>query len=171
MSAIEIQKVYLSAAESFVNSTAANMRGEAPKVLERWRELLDAVVAFRKDASDVERAIGRVDWLSKRWLIDQMGPDADWPTRKKIDLRYHELSEDGYFNQLMESHPDLRLADPDLIERRRRSPPPSSPAARRGWLIREFADSDESMQSEWAYAMIGRGRRRRRVEFVESTRT
>ncbi len=170
MSAIEIQKIYFSAAEEFVQWTPANMRGEAPLVLYRWRELLEAVIAFRKQATDVELALGRVDWLSKRWMMDKLGEDADWPARKKVDLRYHELSEDGYFNQLMSTRPELRLVDDERIERRRRSPPPSSPAARRGWLIREFANSDESMQSEWTYAMIGRGRHRRRVEFAETNR-
>ena len=171
MSAIEIQKVYLNAAEKFVDATSSEERGEATLVLYRWRELLDAVVAFRKNATDTDQALGRVDWLSKRYLIDQLGRDADWTARKKIDLRYHELSDDGYFYQLMISRPHLRLVDDEQIQRRRRSPPPSSPAARRGWLIREFADSEESMQSEWTYAMIGRGRRRRRVEFVESSRS
>ncbi len=171
MSAIEIQQTYLNAAQQFVDSTSADMRGEAPLVLERWQELLDAVVLFRRNPTDVASAIGRVDWLSKRWLIDQLGDTAEWTARKKIDLRYHELSEEGYFNQLIESRPELRLVDPETIERRRRSPPPGSPAARRGWLIREFANSDESMQSEWGYAMIGRGRQRRRVEFVEASRS
>ena len=36
-------------------------------------------------------------------------------------------------------------------------------------LRREFANSDEAMQSEWSFAMIGRGRQRRRVEFAEPT--
>lgn len=170
MSAIEIQKVYLQAGEEFVAATPKGMRGEAGIVLVRWRELLDAVIAFRRDARDMQPAIGKVDWLTKRWMLDDLGDDADWTHRKKIDLRYHELSEDGYFLQLMDSRPDLRLVDDERIERRRRSPPPSSPAARRGWLIREFADSDESMQSEWGYAMIGRGRNRRRVEFSETAR-
>jgi proteasome accessory factor A len=170
MSALELQQAFLRAAESFVNTTPVNMRGEAPMVLARWQELLDAAVAFRQDANHVDRAIGRIDWLTKRWMIDQLGSEADWSDRKKIDLRYHELSPDGYFYQLMRSRPDLRLIDAEHIERRRRSPPPSSPAARRGWLIREFANSEETMQSEWAFAMIGRGRQRRRVEFSEHAR-
>jgi hypothetical protein len=37
-------------------------------------------------------------------------------------------------------------------------------------MIREFADSDEGMQAEWTHAMIGRGRRRRRVDFSEPAR-
>jgi hypothetical protein len=170
MSAIEIQKVYLAAAERFVQSTPANMRGEANVVLRRWREILDAVIAFRRDASDTETALGKVDWLTKRWMMDRLGDDAEWSERKKIDLRYHELSENGYYAQLVASRPELRLVDDERIARRRRSPPPSSPAARRGWLIREFADSDETMQSEWSYAMIGRGRHRKRVDFAQTSR-
>lgn len=103
--------------------------------------------------------------------MDNLGDQAEWPERKKIDLRYHELSEDGYFNQFIEGHPEVLLVDDELIQRRRRSPPAGSPAAKRGWMIREFADSDEGMQAEWTHAMIGRGRRRRRVDFNEPTRS
>ena len=169
LSALEIQKTYLNAAEVFVDGTAANMRGEAPLVLYRWRELVDSLVAFRKSAADIEMALGRVDWLTKRHMMDRLGEEAEWPHRKKVDLRYHELSDEGYYYRLLKSRPDLRLVDDEQIALRRRSPPPSSPAANRGWWIREFANSEESMQSEWTYAMIGRGRSRRRVEYVEST--
>jgi proteasome accessory factor A len=170
MSAIELQNACFLAAQSFVASTPANMRGEAPLVLARWKELLDSVTAFRQDAKDVRGAIGRVDWLTKRWMIDQLDHQADWVARKKIDLRYHELSPEGYFYQLMEGLPKLRLVNAERIERRRRTPPPGSPAARRGWLIREFANSDEAVQSEWSFAMIGRGRQRKRVEFSDGRR-
>lgn len=167
MSALDIQKAYLSAAENFVASVPADLRGEAPQVLIRWRELLNAVLAFRKDPSDVSDAIGRVDWLTKRVLIDELGTDAEWAARKKVDLRYHELSNDGYYQQLLVTVPGIRLVENSEIERRRRSPPSSSPAARRGWLIREFADSEEIMQSDWGFAVIGHGRQRRRVQFTD----
>lgn len=171
MSAIEIQRTFLTAAEQFVSATPANVRGEAPLVIYRWRELLDSVAAFRKSFDDIEMGLGRVDWMTKRWLLGQAGEEADWAVKKKIDLRYHELSGDGYYVQFLKTRPDLRLVNDDNISRRRRSPPPNSPAARRGWLIREFAGSDELMQSEWAYALIGRGRKRRRVEFAETKST
>ena len=130
-------------------------------------ELLDSIVAFRQDAHDVASAIGRVDWLTKRWMIDQLGPDSDWTARKKIDLRYHELSESGYYQELLNNRPELRLVDAVEIDRRRKSPPASSPAARRGWLIREFADSEGNVQSEWSFAIIGRGKSRKRFEFSD----
>ena len=166
LSAIDIQRKYLKAAAALVESTPVNRRGEAPLVIQRWGELLDTVIAYRRNADDIEDAIGNVDWLTKRWLIDQMG-DVTWAEKKKIDLRYHELSRDGYYRQLSEAKPGLELIDPDQISRRRRSPPASSPAAKRGWLIREFSGSDESLQAEWTNAMIGRGKNRRRIEFIE----
>lgn len=171
MSAIEIQKVYLSAAEQFMQSVPATMRGEAPLVLARWQELVTAVARFRQNAADLDPALGRIDWITKRFLIDSLPKDASWAARKKIDLRYHELSDEGYYYQFVENRPDAILVDPELVERRRRSPPAGSPAAQRGWMIREFADSDEVMQAEWSYAMVGRGRRRRRVEFREPARS
>ncbi|MEM1070914.1 MAG: proteasome accessory factor PafA2 family protein [Planctomycetota bacterium] len=165
LSALEIQEIYYRAAEQYVFQAPPESRGEANLVLARWRELLDAVTAFRKDAYDIEAAIGRVDWMTKHWMISELGSDADWTDRKKVDLRYHELSDDGYYWQLLDARPELRLVDQQQIDRRRRSPPSGTPAAKRGWMIREFADSDQSMQSEWTYAIIGTGRQRRRVEF------
>ena len=167
MSALEIQKMYLSTAKAYVETVPSNMQGEAKLVLYRWEELYESAARFRQSASDTDMAIGRIDWLTKKHLMNSLGEDAQWAAKKKVDLRYHELSEDGYFFQLMKNRPDLRLIDDEQINRRRRSPPAGSPASRRGWLIREFAGSDEAMQSEWAYAMIGRGRSRRRVEFAE----
>lgn len=167
MSAIDLQRAYLKAARSFVDSTPPEARGEAPLVLNRWSELLNSVIAFRQDARDTESAIGRVDWLTKRWMIDQLGSEADWSAKKKIDLRYHELSESGYYQRLLSARPELHLVDDGEIDRRRKSPPASSPAARRGWLIREFADSDGSVQLDWSYALIGRGKERKRFEFSD----
>ena len=166
-----------------MDSVPANLRGEAKLVLYRWQELYDGAARFRKNATDTGLAIGRVDWLTKRHLMDSLDLEAavandekqgssqtstyHWTARKKVDLRYHELSDEGYYYMLVETRPELNLVDEEQIARRRKSPPAGSPAARRAWLIREFADSDEQMQSEWAYAMIGHGKAKRRVDFVE----
>ena len=165
MSALEIQKKYLAAAESYVDSVPAGERGEAPVVLTRWRELLDAALAFRKDANDFEDALGKIDWLTKRIMLDELGSDSEWLARKKIDLRYHELSTEGYFWKLATTMPDMRLVETSIIQRRRRSPPSDSPAARRGWLIREFAESEERMLCDWNFALVGEGKNQRRINF------
>ncbi|QDT10200.1 Pup deamidase/depupylase [Planctomycetes bacterium K23_9] len=167
LSALEIQKKYLAAAQAFVEQTDPGQRGEATLVLQRWQQLYDSVLAFRRDANAMEQSIGQVDWLTKKWLIQQLGTQADWSAKKKIDLRYHELSREGYFFKLLQYKPERRLISAARIDRRRRSPPPDSPAARRGWLIREFASSDQAPQFDWSHAMIGVGQSRKRIEFIQ----
>ncbi len=165
LSALEIQRRYLKAAKRFVAETPIRDRGEATLVIERWSDLVNVVSAFRRDSRNVTPALGRVDWLSKRWMIDQLGQDAQWLERKKTDLRYHELSPDGYFQKLAATNPSLALIALERIERRRRSPPADSPAAKRGWLIREFADSGDSVTAEWSYAMLRAGSETKRINF------
>lgn len=167
MSAIQIQNAYWKAAATFVQSTPANMRGEAPLVLERWREALEIVSGYRRDAACVRPALGKNDWLSKRWMMDRLEGDASWAARKKVDLRYHELSADGYFSRLAAAEPEVSLADPAHVARLRRSPPATSPASRRAWLIREFGGDGDELRSEWRYATIGRGKTQRRIEFID----
>lgn len=165
MSALEIQRRYLKAARQFVQQTNVEDRGEADLVVQRWGELLDVVAAFRRDARNMTPALGRVDWLSKRWMIDQLGPDAEWVARKKTDLRYHELSPDGYYRKLAATNPSLALIDPERIDKRRRTPPAGSPATKRGWVIREFGGGDDPLTAEWGYAMLGEGKQQRRIDF------
>ncbi len=165
MSALEIQREFLNSAKRFVENTSIQWRGESTIVLSRWQELIDAIGEFRLDSNSTNAAMGKVDWLSKHVLIQALGQKASWTDRKKIDLRYHELSSEGYFSRLLKGKPEVSLLNQEQIDRRRRSPPPGSPAARRGWMIREFAGSEESIHTDWTYAMIGRGRNRKRVNF------
>ena len=165
MSSLEIQRIYYQAAEQYCEKVPVQWSGESQKVLERWKCLIDAVSEFRRDATQTQPSLMRVDWLTKHWLIEQLGESAGWTAKKKIDLRYHELSHEGYFRDLVEARRDAILVDQETVRRRRRSPPAGSPAARRGWLIREFAGSSESIQSEWTYAIVGNGRTRKRVLF------
>jgi proteasome accessory factor A len=167
MSALELQRRYLKAARRFVAETPFAQRGEAELVIQRWSELLDVVVAFRRDARNVTPALGRVDWLSKRWMIDQLGENAEWVIKKKTDLRYHELSCDGYYRKLVAANPSLSLIERTRIDKRRRTPPSDSPATRRGWLIREFYESEDSVTADWQYAMLGQGKDRKRIDFVD----
>ncbi|MCC9603655.1 proteasome accessory factor PafA2 family protein [Stieleria sp. JC731] len=165
MNALEMQRSYLKAAKHFVESHPESERGEAKLVLERWGDLMEAVMAFRRDARNVTPSLGRVDWLSKRWMIDQLGPSAQWIAKKKADLRYHELSAEGYYQKLAAANPSLELIPAERIEQRRRTPPANSPATKRGWLIREFGSGEDSIAAEWGYAMLGEGRDRKRIDF------
>ncbi|WP_442505102.1 proteasome accessory factor PafA2 family protein [Novipirellula sp. SH528] len=165
LSALEIQRKYFLAAKQFVAETSNQWLGESETVLERWESLIDVLAAFRQDHAQTSGAVGRVDWLTKHNLIEALGDKAEWTDKKKIDLRYHELSSEGYFQQLLLAKPEVIFVDQKNVDRRRRSPPSGSPAARRGWIIREFAGGEEMLHTDWTHAMIGRGRKRKRVNF------
>ncbi len=163
LSALELQAKFLNACHRFVASRGEPVPAEVEVVLERWEEALAAAQAFRSRVDDVQPAIGKIDWLTKRWMLDQMSPDAPWAVRKKVDLRYHELSSEGYFERVIHAVPTTILTSEDSIERAGRMPPGNTRAGRRGHLIREFFDGDQPIRVSWTHVVIGQGRSRRVV--------
>ncbi len=65
-------------------------------MLHQWQGTIDQLNECRTDPNALQWLLGRVDWVSKKWLLDQMDAKASWMIRKKVDLRFHELSEAGY---------------------------------------------------------------------------
>lgn len=84
-----------------------------------------------------------------------------WAARKKVDIRYHELSDDGYFNRLKCIAPQVCSVNQAGIDMALRLPPFGSPALRRGHLIREFSDGLETVEVDWSHVVIGTGKSRR----------
>ncbi|MEP1645796.1 MAG: proteasome accessory factor PafA2 family protein [Rhodopirellula bahusiensis] len=170
MTSLEMQTKYYRAAEKFVRDQQQHSRqtsewDEADRALQHWAESIRLVRQFRKDGNQTAQGLGRIDWLGKRWMLDQAvgdmaGEHASWISRKKIDLRYHELSEDGYFARFIANHSERELVDGDDIQMRRRNAPADSPAAQRGWMIREFAGEvsvagGPTMRTDWDRALVG----------------
>lgn len=151
VTALELQRYYLQVCGQFV-ADQQRVPPEARDTLQRWQETLDAL---ERDPAEL---VGSLDWVTKRFLIDQAGGDAPWETLKKIDIRYHELSEEGYFQVLSGTGINVRLLDEAEIGRAMRMPPPNTPATTRGQYIREFAGSDEPLTANWKRVVIGRGR-------------
>lgn len=149
--AIEVQRVYLDACTRFV-ADHPHPPDEAGRVLQRWREALDALEL------DPEQLVGTLDWVTKRYLLQQAGHPTDWAVQKKIDIRYHELSDEGYYTVLAGTGVVDRLVEPADIERAMRTPPPDTPATTRGQYIREFAGADVALSANWRRVVIGKGR-------------
>ena len=147
--ALEIQRFYLDACRAFLDRQA-DPPAEALDVVRRWAEVLD------KLETAPDELVGRVDWVTKRLLLRECGEGAAWPVRKKIDLRYHELSPEGYFRQLQEAGLTVRLLGDAELDRAVRNPPPDSPAVERGRYIREFAGS-KPVRVNWDAVRIGHG--------------
>ena len=168
MTAIEIQRAYCVACHRFVRSCGDAAPEEAWKILDLWDEMLDAAQAIREMPVDYGPSLAKIDWASKKWLIDQMGKGASLASRKKVDLKYHELSNEGYYHRLTDAVPSSLLATVEEICKAKRMPPIGSPAAQRGQLIREFADSEVQIRASWSHIVIGDGRTRRTVRLKSS---
>lgn len=145
--ACDLQRWYLERAEAFVTRSEVTSL-EAREVIRLWREALDAL------EEDPDRLVGRVDWVTKRWLLAASGAEASQASRKKTDLKYHELGS-GYFDQLEAVGDVPRLVHDEEIERAMREPPERSPARMRSRLLKELA-SDESAVFDWTIVRVGR---------------
>jgi proteasome accessory factor A len=146
MSALEMQRFYLDRAKAHVGSgNVVSM--ETHEILRIWEQALDAL------DEDPGQLVGRLDWVTKRLLIEQCADDAP-EVKKKIDLRYHEL-DDGYFRALEAAGGAATIIDERTIERAKKLPPSRSPAARRGRLIAQLADSGTTSSVDWERVRIG----------------
>jgi proteasome accessory factor A len=132
MTALEIQRRYLDGCREFVDRQPEAPE-EAREVLRRWEEALDEL------RSDRRVLVGRIDWVTKQFLLRLTAADACEAVRKKIDIRYHELSPAGYFQILAEAGLHRRVLFEEEIDRAMRLPPPGTPATARARLIREFS--------------------------------
>src|SRR5205085_7298561 len=94
--ALEIQRFYLEACRRFLDRRL-DAPLEARDVVRRWEVALDAL------ADDPQSLVGSLDWVTKRFVLDKAGRATSWEARKKIDIRYHELSPQGYFQRLRAS--------------------------------------------------------------------
>jgi proteasome accessory factor A len=158
--ALEIQRFYLDACRRFVGRHAAG-DALAAEVLRLWHETLDAL------GRDPSRLVGRLDWVTKRHLLDAAGPSASADERRKLDMRYHELSPEGYYLRLEAAGVAPVVAEPEEIVAAIDHPPEGSPAAARGRLIRQSAESGNAVRVGWSSAVVTDARGTRVVRLDE----
>jgi len=155
MTALDLQRWYCDRARTWLAGHAAASM-EAHDVVRLWSEALDAL------ADDPGGLVGRVDWISKRYLMESAAAAESWPVRKKLDLRYHELG-DGPVAQMEAADIAPRLVSADEAAAAIDEPPAQSPARQRGRLIRELADGATPAVIGWHEARIGAGLARKIV--------
>lgn len=140
--ALTLQRFFLDRARDFV-SNAATSSMEAFDIIRLWSEALDAL------ETDPGQLIGRIDWITKRYLLSTAGRDADADTRKKIDLRYHELGDGGYLTWLEQDGLAPTLVSDAETENAIVTPPADTPASLRGRLIRQLAAAGLPGVASW----------------------
>ncbi|WP_254510335.1 proteasome accessory factor PafA2 family protein [Anatilimnocola floriformis] len=155
--ALELQRSYLEACRAFLHQHG-NPPNEAWQILGLWEETLDTL------EHDPSELVGSLDWITKQFLLEKAGQSAAWEVRKKIDLRYHELSDEGYFDRLQSTGIPAAILGPAEVEYATRNPPSGTPATVRGRYIREFAGGDEMIVVNWRRIYLGSGRKRRSID-------
>lgn len=160
--ALRIQWDYLQAVRQYLRGSV-HVPLEHHEILRLWEETLKLL------EEDPGKLVGRLDWVSKRYLIETSGRDAPFEVKKKIDIGYHELGR-GYFDALEREGiaPQLVTAE----EARRAVTQPSSPARvrLRSRLVRGLAYEGERMSVSWSSVRIGNWWRRKIIHLHEAPR-
>lgn len=156
--ALQIQRFYLERCRAFVQRAGA-APAEAGAVLRLWEHTLDAL------KRDPRELVGKLDWVTKRHLLQESGRGGSLDARRKIDLRYHELSQAGYYLQLEAAGVAATLVEPEEIRRGTVAPPPGTRAAVRGQLIREHVGAGQPIRASWSTVVIGQGKSSRVIRF------
>lgn len=149
-SAIEIQQYYLREVKEFLQQSW-QVPAEAWRIVRLWQDAIDSLKASKHELAARQGLLGRIDWLSKLWMLQQVAQDASWGVRKKVDLRFHELSEDGYYRKLIAVAGKYPLISPEKVSQAKRVPPSDTAASKRGYLIREFSSSGSVVTAGWDF--------------------
>lgn len=165
LTALELQRFYLDACRRFL-CQQPDATEEAYEVVARWEQVLDALDELQATGEPPDGLLGTLDWVTKKQLLDEAGTGLAWNALKKIDIRYHELSPAGYFQQLHDAGLVATLVRPDELDRCTRTPPPNSPATMRSHYMREFSSESGGLSVNWKKVVIGRGRRAKVVRLT-----
>ncbi len=146
-SAVQIQRFYLNACRHFLRRRPSSPAW-AQQVLSLWEETLEAL------ETEPARLVGKLDWITKLHLLGTVAANASLEERRKLDLRYHELSPAGYYLRLEAAGIAPTLVEPEEVLPAMRLPPPGSPATVRGRLIQQYAESSSEVRASWASVLV-----------------
>jgi proteasome accessory factor PafA2 len=136
LTAIEVQREYLSQAQKFVADNGDDDEQTAD-VLLRWAEVLDEL------AVDPMRLADRLDWPAKLRLLEgyRQRDGLSWGDArlKLVDLQYSDVRPDkGLYHRLVARGSMQRLLTDDEVTRAMTSPPPDTRAYFRGECLRRY---------------------------------
>jgi proteasome accessory factor A len=124
-SPVEVLREFLEAAKTQFQGRDL----ETDDLLLLWEETLVAL------ESDLDRLIGRVDWITKRWLFRQFlaREGLTWrdPWLKAQDLEYHHINPDRGLGLPLSNPPAIWQTTPHEIAHAMRSPPVNTRASLR----------------------------------------
>jgi proteasome accessory factor PafA2 len=149
ISAIDVQRLYLRAAETIANETQ-----EGRWIWQEWNNVLNDL------QRDVTLCRDRVDWVAKKNLLIALQEEEGlaWhdPWLQAIDLEYHNIDrERGLYYELLRQNSMRRIVREDEIYAAIFSPPETTRAFFRGRAVARFNEQIESIQ--WNEIVFGNG--------------
>ncbi|TNE52316.1 MAG: hypothetical protein EP343_00710 [Deltaproteobacteria bacterium] len=160
-SMVELQRYYCEKAKAFLEQSAS-VPMEVNELVALWSEVLDSI------ETEPTRWVGRLDWVTKRYVLETAGEGAEASVLKTLDLRYHELK-DGYAMRWEEEGLAPVLFSPEEIEHAVFHPPPDTPAFARGRLVQAYQYEELPVSISWQAVRVG-GKLRGKVIALEDFR-
>ena len=151
ISAIDIQRLYLSAAQKH----CARDDEDSVWVMREWEKALNDL------ATDYWLCRDRLDWVAKKFLLTTLleAEKLEWtdPWLQSIDLEYHNVALDqGLYYELKREGRMLRFVSEDDIRRAIFQPPETTRAFFRGRAVAKFNREIETIQwDEMTFASNG----------------
>ena len=103
---------------------------------------------------DPTSLFGRIDWVTKKVLIDEAGKDLDVADKKRIDIQYHELGT-GFYALLQKEDLTLRIISPEEIQKAKRTPSSPDKVQIRTLLIKKLTEKGLSLSMNWDNIYVG----------------
>lgn len=147
MSGLELQRYYLNRVKTHMRKNSLTSL-EHRELIEYWEMVLSNL------EKSPEKLIGRIDWISKKYLLQTAGRDLPYEARKKIDLAYHQLG-DGYYASLEKEQVGEQLVEEAEILEATKKPSSSSQARRRSNFIKNPLYEGESVIISWDSVHVG----------------
>ena len=141
ISAIDVQRLYLSAAKEYADLTDEDTRW----LLHEWEQVLADL------HTDPLRCRDRLDWVAKKFLLStfQEAEKLAWsdPWLQSIDLEYHNISlENGLYYELVREGEMRRIVTEEEIKSAIFQPPSTTRAFFRGRAVAKYNREISSIQ-------------------------
>ncbi len=152
MSALEIQREYLTKAQDFTDRNGAD--ATAQRVLMMWERALDSI-----ESGSLDKVAREIDWVTKYQLIERYRAKHDLPLSSprvaQLDLAYHDVHRRRGLYYLLQRSGAVDRATRDLDIFEAKSVPPQTTRARlRGEFIRRAQERRRDFTVDWVHLKL-----------------
>ncbi|MBW3091577.1 Pup--protein ligase [Bifidobacterium sp. 82T10] len=154
MTAIEIQRGYLSIVERFMadhrelTGESDADAGDMARTVDAWRQVLELLESGRS-----EQLADRVDWAAKLRLFEALharrGGMIAQSKLAQLDMDYHDIASGTVYDALLRRGMMIRLLDDADAQRALSAPPADTRAALRGRFVAAALDAGAQFSCDW----------------------